>query len=86
MKTNEILHRQGEEADRKMWNADRHTHDLARIILANVNGMASRSMVEKDSPDYEALLAKKIEHVVDMLRNDISHIRESDRAFSGFGA
>ncbi len=83
MRTNEILHKPGEEG--KLWNADRLTHDLAGIIMTNVNGTARRSMVEVDSPDYEALLNKQIEKVVQMLKNDINHIRESDHAFAGFG-
>lgn len=66
-------------------NKDTHIYALARVILSLVNSSAQRSMVEKDSETYEALLAKHIDNVTNMIRNDISHIRESDRAFAGFG-
>lgn len=63
-------------------NKDTHIYALARVILSLVNSSAQRSMVEKDSETYEALLAKHIDNVTNMIRNDISHIRESDRAFA----
>ena len=63
-------------------NKDTHIYALARVILSQVNSTAQRSMVEKDSETYEALLAKHIDNVTNMIRNDISHIRESDRAFA----
>ena len=79
MKTNEILHNPDKDSGSR---TEKHIYELARIILSNANG----TTLEKDSPEYEALLARQIDGVTNMLRNDISHIRESDRAFSGFGA
>jgi hypothetical protein len=80
MKTNEILHNPDKAGEDR--NTEKLVYELARIVLRNANG----TMVEKDSEAYEALLARQIDGITNMLRNDISHIRESDRAFSGFGA
>ena len=83
MRTNEILHKPG--AERKLWNADGHTRDLAAIIMTNVNGTSRESGIKKDSPEYNEILTKQIDKVIQMLRNDISNIIESDHAFAGFG-
>lgn len=73
------------EADEKLWNADRATHNLAQIILANADSVAKKYDIDKRSPTYEAYLTKQIDNVERMLRNDIAHIRSSSDAFSGIG-
>lgn len=67
-----------ENINEEDFSKDTHIYALAQAILTQVNSSA----VEKDSRTYEALLAKHIDNVTNMIRNDISHIREADRAFS----
>jgi len=83
IKTNEILH--NSDADDKLWNADRHTRELAQIILAKVNGIARRSMVDQRSDTYNTLLKRQIDKVFSMLSNDIADIRMSDATFVNKG-
>lgn len=77
---------QDEQPEEKLWNADRHTHSLAQIILSNVNGICKKRGISLQGNTYDALLTKQLDKVERMLRANIDNIQSSDNAFSGIGS